>query len=447
MVIKMACRHSHNRKSLTHTYTHTHTLLLLSNHLLCPLDSLSPYTIDTLCAPLWDSHKCQFVGLLTVTDFIDLLYYYSCIIQKDVTLLNVESIADIMAFLAQQQQQQLAVPTDSGRMSTGNTTATATTEAITSSVSTTTETSSVSSLSLAPPIGLFNLLQPFRGASTKCTLYRACIQLLQSGSSTNNSNTNSTNNNNSNTNGIPPKPSPQNFLPIVFVDDMRVLSCITYTTILEFLVTHFREQRRLFDDSIYDLRIGTYGTAVVTITTQHTLRTAIQLMSQHNLSAIPVLDVTTQKIVAMYSRSDITFLTRAVDAEDAVRNLNLTLFDILNASSTAAPSPPQPVAAPSSSTTTTSPQPSPSVSSSSAIGGGTGPPPSAVAALAQQQQLVTTPDALRTCLPTHTLQFIFESFAIQRFNRLCVVDENEHLLGIVSAKDLVAYFLSDAIQT
>ena len=385
-----------------------------------------------------------------MTDFIDLLYYYSCIIQKDVTLLNVESIADIMAFLAQQQQQQqqqLAVPTDSGRMSTGNTTATATTEAITSSVSTTTDTSSVSSLSsLAPPIGLFNLLQPFRGASTKCTLYRACIQLLQSGSSTNNSNTNN-NSNNSNTNGIPPKPSPQNFLPIVFVDDMRVLSCITYTTILEFLVTHFREQRRLFDDSIYDLRIGTYGTAVVTITTQHTLRTAIQLMSQHNLSAIPVLDVTTQKIVAMYSRSDITFLTRAVDAEDAVRNLNLTLFDILNASSTAAPSPPQPVAAPSSSTTTTSPQPSPSVSSSSAIGGGTGPPPSAVAALAQQQQLVTTPDALRTCLPTHTLQFIFESFAIQRFNRLCVVDENEHLLGIVSAKDLVAYFLSDAIQT
>ena len=36
-------------------------------------------------------------------------------------------------------------------------------------------------ITLHAPIGLFNLLQPFRGASTKCTLYRACIQLLQSG--------------------------------------------------------------------------------------------------------------------------------------------------------------------------------------------------------------------------------------------------------------------------
>lgn len=46
---------------------------------------------------------------------------------------------------------------------------------------------------------------------------------------------------------------------------MRVLSCITYTNILEHLVTPFREQRRLFDDSIADLQIGTYGPEVATI--------------------------------------------------------------------------------------------------------------------------------------------------------------------------------------
>ena len=66
-----------------------------------------------------------------------------------------------------------------------------------------------------PPMGLFNLLQPFRGAGTQCTLYRACIQLLQSGSSSSSSNNSAM------------KPSPQNFLPIVFVDDMRVLSCFS----------------------------------------------------------------------------------------------------------------------------------------------------------------------------------------------------------------------------
>ena len=371
---------------------------------------------------MWDSNKCQFVGLLTVTDFIDLLYYYSCIIHKDVTLLNVESIADIMTFLAKQQNP------------------TATIEAAT----TTSTGNSNTNEPPTAPIGLFNLLQPFRGASTQCTLYRACIQLLQSGGGGGIGSTTGSTSNGSATST--PNLSPQNFLPIVFVDDMRVLSCITYTTILEFLVTHFREQRRLFDDSIYDLHIGTYGTNVVTITTQHTLRTAIQLMSQHNLSAIPVLDATTNKILAMYSRSDITFLTRAVDAEDAVRNLNLTLYDILNAS--ASVTTPQPVVSSSTTTPASAPQSSPTAAS---VGlgpsqGGPPPPPSSVAALAQQQQLVTTPDALRTCLPTHTLQSIFESFAIQRFNRLCVIDENEHLLGIVSAKDLVAYFLSDTVQ-
>jgi CBS domain-containing protein len=403
---------------------------------------------DTLCAPLWDSHKCQFVGLLTVTDFIDLLYYYSCIIHKDVALLNVESIADIMAFLAQQQQQQLlhassshhpndSAMSDSGMISMGQT-ATAATYTTITNTTTSSADSNESNASPPPPIGLFSMLQPFRGASTNCTLYRACIQLLQSGSS-------SINNNNASTE-IPKPASPQNFLPIVFVDDMRVLSCITYTTILEFLVTHFREQRRLFDDSIYDLRIGTYGANVITITTQHTLRTAIQLMSQHNLSAIPVLDAVTQKIVAMYSRSDITFLTRAVDAEDAVRNLNLTLYDILSASSSLTSVPPPQQQQEQASTLSTPPQQLPSSSSaaaaaaSPAVGG-----PPLVTAIAPQP-LVTTPDALRTCLPTHTLQAIFESFAIQRFNRLCVIDENEHLLGIVSAKDLVAYFLSDTVQ-
>ena len=374
------------------------------------------------------------MGLFTVTDFIDLLYYYSCIIHKDVTLLNSESIADIMTFLTLQQQQSGMISTTT----TENTTVTTTTESVSSASimgSTATTNSHEPQSSSVVPMGLFNILQPFRGASTKCTLYRACIQLLQSGS-TNHTTSNSNNMNNT----IPILPcTPQNFLPIVYVDDMRVLSCITYTTILEFLVTHFREQRRLFDDSIYDLHIGTYGANVITITTQHTLRTAIQLMSQYHLSAIPVLDAITHKIVAMYSRSDITFLTRAVDAEDAVRNLNLTLFDILNASSTT-------TAAPAPSGTTTS-------SATPTTTGTDGPqPPTSMAVTAaappvQQQQLVTTPDALRTCSPTHTLQAIFESFAIQRFNRLCVVDENEQLLGIVSAKDLVAYFLSDTTAT
>jgi 5'-AMP-activated protein kinase, regulatory gamma subunit len=282
-----------------------------------------------LCAPLWDSVKCQFVGLFTVTDFIDLLLFYRTI-GKDVTTLANDSISDIILFLQHHYPVENVAPG-------------------------------------APhPI---SLLRPFQGAGTACTLYRACRQLLQ---------------------------SQQDFLPIVFTADMRVLACITYTTILEHLVTHFREQRRLFDDSVADLQIGTYGDAVIKVTAQQTLAEALSLMSQHQLSALPVVDATTQRVLALYARADITFLTRALDAEDAVRNLQLPLAEIL------------------------------------------------AAGTADTTLPVTTPDALRTCAPTHTLQAIFESFALQRFHRLCVVDAEERLLGVVSARDLVAYFLREA---
>lgn len=283
-----------------------------------------------LSAPLWDPVKCQFVGLLTVTDFIDILLHYR-VTGKDVASLAVNSIAEILAQLAAEQQQQLGAVGGGGI------------------------SSSSSSISI---------LRPFQGAGTNCTLQQACQQLLKTG---------------------------QDFLPVVFAADMRVLACITYTNILEHLVTHFREQRRLFDDSVADLGIGTYGEKVVTVTQQQTLAEALQLMHTAGLSALPVVDATTRKVIGVYSRSDITFLTKATDAEDAVRNLNLPLVEILS----------------------------------------------------QGRQDVTTPDALRTCSPSHTLQAIFESFAVQRFNRLCVVDADERLLGVVSAKDLVAYFLSD----
>jgi CBS domain-containing protein len=258
-------------------------------------------------APLWDASTCQFAGLLTVTDFIDILRHYKQA-GKDVAALAVSSIQSVLA------DQDFEVE--------------------------------------------------FHGADSSCTLQQACQQLLKSKS---------------------------DFLPVVFAEDMRVLACITYTNMLEHLVTHFREQRRLFDDSLPDLGIGTYGTNLVSVFPDQSLAQALELMHNYSLSALPVLDKTSGKIIGVYSRSDITFLTKATDAEDAVRNLDLPVSEMLS----------------------------------------------------QQRTDVTTPDALRTCSASHTLQAIFESFAQLRFNRLYVVDEESRLLGVVSARDLVAYFIQE----
>lgn len=274
---------------------------------------------DMQAAPLWDPSICQFVGLLTVTDFIDILRHYRRT-NADVSTLATRSIADI---LNDPVIKETVLPTNN---TDGD--------------------------------------LPFAGADSSTTLKQACRQLHENN---------------------------LDFLPILMPEDMRVLACITYTNILEHLVTHFREQRRLFDDSIYDLRIGTYHGDLIKVAPQQSLAEALELMHQHRLSALPVVDQNTKKIVGVYSRSDITFLTKATDAEDAVANLDLTLSDVL----------------------------------------------------AQQRTDVTTPDALHTCSMGHTLQSIFEYFAQLRFNRLFVVDDDDHVVGVVSARDLVAYFLNE----
>lgn len=281
-------------------------------------------------APLWDPEQCKFVGLLTVTDFIDILRQYRPAEggepTRDVAELAVHSIAEVLL-----DKQPPGPPTTS------------------------------------PPATTTHVPRPFHGATASCTLYAAARQLLRTG---------------------------QDFLPVVYAEDMRVLACLTYTNFLEHLVTHFREQRRLFDDSITDLGIGTYGEQnVVTVQPQQTLAEALELMATHNLSALPVVDEQ-GKVMGVYSRSDITFLTQATDANDAVRHLDTPVQEILR----------------------------------------------------RTRQDVTTPDALRTCSPSHTLQAIFESFAQVRFHRLYVVDQEQRLLGVVSAKDLVAYFLGEEEQ-
>jgi len=287
---------------------------------------------DMQAAPLWEPATCQFVGLLTVTDFIDVLRWYRRT-GADVSSLATRSIADILSDTQILSTVLLRhIPRRGTDPKANNTNTTS-----------------------------INHHRVFLSADANTTLKHACKLLHQHS---------------------------LDFLPVLIPDDMRVLATITYTTILEHLVTHFREQRRLFDDTVYDLGIGTYHEHVITCHQNQTLAEVLHTLHIHGLSAIPVVD-DQNKVKAVYSRSDITFLATATDAQDALTNLDLSLETLLN----------------------------------------------------QQRKDVTTPDALHTCTARHTLQSIFEYFAQWKFNRLVVIDEAEKVIGIVSARDLVAYFL------
>ncbi len=283
-------------------------------------------------APLWNPATCQFVGLLTVTDFIDVLRWYRRT-GADISALATRSIADILSDSQILSSVLLRHVPRRGRPQNSS-------------------NSNISSM---------NHHRVFLSADANTTLKHAC-KLLHKHS--------------------------LDFLPILLPEDMRVLATITYTTILEHLVTHFREQRRLFDDTVYDLGIGTYHANVITVMPSQTLAEVLHTMHVNGLSAVPVVDEN-KKIKTVYSRSDITFLATATDAEDALSNLDLTLETLLS----------------------------------------------------QRRNDITTPDVLHTCTVRHTLHSIFEYFAQWKFNRLVVVDENEVVVGVVSARDLVAYFL------
>jgi len=284
---------------------------------------------DMQSAPLWDAKKCQFVGILTVTDFIDVLRYYRDT-RADVLALASCSIADIFAD-----------------------------EAILNSVLKKNPPRHYVSDENGPGADQHSL---FLSIDAEASLSKACHLLHDQA---------------------------LDFLPVIIPSDMRALASITYTCVLEHIVSNFREQRRLFDDTVYDLGIGTYGEDVVVAYPHQPLHEVLHSLHLHGLSAVPVVDPNTKKIKGVYSRSDITFLTKAIDAEDAVSNLNLMLEVVM----------------------------------------------------VQQRTDVTTPDALHTCSTRHTLQYVFEYFAQWKFNRMICVDEEERVVGVISARDLVAYFL------
>mmetsp|Transcript_7364 Transcript_7364/g.8560 ORF Transcript_7364/g.8560 Transcript_7364/m.8560 type:complete len:434 (-) Transcript_7364:170-1471(-) len=345
---------------------------------------------DMQAAPLWDVTQCQFVGLLKVTDFIDILRIYKRT-NADVASLATRSIADMIndptiakavhltfgfpsadSSTSLKQACKLLLAHSSGSSNDNN-------DNKNNDQETTDPSSSPSSSSSSDA-----------AAAADSTDASKSVEEEENEESKTMNKKNSKNKNKSSSIKIC-KNTRLDFLPIVMPEDMRVLACITYTNILEHLVTHFRETRRLFDDSIYDLKIGTYHEKLIKVGPDESLARALELMYENELSAIPVVDVASNRLIGVYSRSDITFLTRATDAEDAVANLDLTLNDVLE----------------------------------------------------QQRTDVTTPDAMHSCSTNHTLQSIFEYFAQLRFNRLFVLDDSERLVGVVSARDLVAYFMID----
>jgi len=265
---------------------------------------------DLPSAPLWDSASRQFVGLMSMTDFIDVLRHYH---RRGIPMeeLSARTISEVMS------------DTEGGRP-------------LQHSV--------------------------FLGTVVTTDILTAVNSLVA---------------------------NKHRFLPVIPPGDTRVLSILSYHDVLRFLVDHFREQRKLFDDSVCELGIGTYGAACLTAKASARLVDVLDLLERADVSAIPVVD-DAGRVLDVYSRADITFLAAATDAESVISNLDLTLAQVLE-------------------------QRSP--------------------------ETVDAKDRLYTCSVRASLQNIFELFAETSFRRVVAVDEADgRCMGVITARDLITYF-------
>mmetsp|Transcript_12181 Transcript_12181/g.49043 ORF Transcript_12181/g.49043 Transcript_12181/m.49043 type:complete len:400 (-) Transcript_12181:351-1550(-) len=345
---------------------------------------------EMMAAPLWDSQRREFAGLMTITDFVDVLRYYHDTHGRSgaaIEVLASRSLAQVLedagsgahfrhatearehlsvAAVPQGQQPQSSSPPGGGgglpapppppqprdhqllRSSPGA--APPSWAAGSSETATTTTTSSDGPL--AETYG------SLVAVDADASLYEACATM---------------------------RAKRRRFLPVVAPDECGVLGVVTHVDVLRFFVDNFREERRLFDASVRELGIGTFD-ELAFVTRDTPLRDVLQLLADRDLSAVPVLDGL-GRLDAIYNRADITFLAAATDADSVVQNLAAVVGDVL----------------------------------------------------AQRRG----PDEpIHTCpVRGSTLQFVFQLFAEVKFRRLFFLDADDKPVGVLSPRDLLAYFL------
>eukprot|EP01029_Cantina_marsupialis_P025325 TRINITY_DN66934_c0_g1_i1.p1 TRINITY_DN66934_c0_g1~~TRINITY_DN66934_c0_g1_i1.p1 ORF type:complete len:317 (+),score=69.23 TRINITY_DN66934_c0_g1_i1:150-1100(+) len=172
-------------------------------------------------------------------------------------------------------------------------------------------------------------------------------------------------------------------LPILEESMGTVLTICTHLRILNFLVAKFCDHRQLFDDKISDLGIGSFE-KLHTAYEDVPLIEVLDMMIAHRISAVPIIERETERVVNIYCRSDVTYITH-----------DKTL-DILN---------------------------------------------NPVSEVLQSEAKELGLPKFFTCQKHDSLQRVFEIFSGAQLHRLVVTDETGKCVGIVSLNDLFNYFL------
>eukprot|EP00299_Pterocystis_sp_00344_P011044 c5094_g1_i1.p1 GENE.c5094_g1_i1~~c5094_g1_i1.p1 ORF type:complete len:380 (-),score=96.46 c5094_g1_i1:79-1188(-) len=168
-------------------------------------------------------------------------------------------------------------------------------------------------------------------------------------------------------------------------DDQCVLFLVDYLGMLKFLLSQLDPKAAVLTLSVGDLRIGAIDN-VITCEMDTTLVVVLRQLYQHSITAVPIVDK--QGVVLdLLCRADVLCIAR----ENQFTDLNITVSQVLE--------------------------------------------------LRNKQTASAT--VLNTCLLSDSLLSVFEKLSTHHTHRLIIVDDNRHLLGVLSLADLFRFFLGD----
>jgi len=205
------------------------------------------------------------------------------------------------------------------------------------------------------------------------------------------------------------------WIPVLDAASQTCLGVMTHLEVLRYLVSEFREERRLFDQSIKSLGIGTFkfnGEKIISARPDTLLCDIIDSLIENHVSCVPIVDKNNRPIT-VYSAANITTPT-AKSSIDMCMTLPVSYF--LNIPTNGLGSG----------------NSSDSEDNNNSIG-----------ANATSERV----PQLFTCSCDETLQEIFVKFAETQVHRLISVDANGAIDGIVSLSDLLSYFLEREFES
>ncbi|KAN0026299.1 hypothetical protein ACTFIV_007283 [Dictyostelium citrinum] len=179
-------------------------------------------------------------------------------------------------------------------------------------------------------------------------------------------------------------------LPVVDKKDTNsILHILTHSRILAFIMKSLPQlPEKLLSIPIGSLGIGTFAT-VVTVMTHTPLVEVLQLLSDKKISAVPIIDSETSKIVDVYSKSDVTLMSKQGILSPS--DLNLPVHQVLSTFT----------------------------------------------------KLWQRPEQIYTCTRFDKLGDVIERCIKKRVHRLVCVDNSKRVEGILSLSDILNYLLND----